>query len=381
MPGCCIPFYFLAIVILFYLLLLLLLCVCGVKCLCPLRAGLMSSVGKSYFSFIFYFLFLSLFFSLYVCIVQGEHYEMRLSSAKRSSRSSVKHSPPIPYTASSPFVTDVGKPMGMQVRKALGLVSRLKSAVLQKLLPRYHTPINYGDILREVPYYVQTRVVAFFSIHPSYCQDVFGVSHGQCIRFTRGPWMNEMAIIVGVRGGKLWILGSDGPIVARPLHEIQKHGWEKVRPDATLLGRFREGLVGARRDVEFDYSPEQREFLQKAPDLYAEVVDDEVVGGEESEPVEGRWDGPTAGSRGESGGIGPNDGVASSYISPDNDRTEMTNNCMRMSGVSAARKRIILVPELLLSTNDLGWAGEGLVTVNGGGVKSFSASLSASVLL
>ncbi|EAN84523.1 hypothetical protein C3747_37g91 [Trypanosoma cruzi] len=299
---------------------------------------------------------------------------MRHSSAKRSSRGFVKHSPPIPYTASSPFFTDVGKPRGLQARKALGLVSRLKSAVLQKLLPTYHAPINYGDILREVPYYVQTRVVAFFSIHPSYCEDVFGVSHGQCIRFTRGPWMNEMAIIVGVRGGKLWIVGCDGPIVARPLREVQKHGWEKVRPEATLLGRFREGLVGARKDVELDYSPEQREFLQKAPDLYAEVVDDEVAGGEEIDPVEVGWDGPTAGSRGEI------DGVAS-CIPPNNGRTGNTNNDTRIGEFSAARKRIVLVPELLQSTNDLGWAGEDLVTVNGGGVKSFSASLSASVLL
>ncbi|PBJ71025.1 hypothetical protein TcG_04400 [Trypanosoma cruzi] len=305
---------------------------------------------------------------------------MRHSSAKRSSRGFVKHSPPIPYTASSPFFTDVGKPRGLQARKVLGLVSRLKSAVLQKLLPIYHPPINYGDILREVPYYVQTRVVAFFSIHPSYCEDVFGVSHGQCIRFTRGPWMNETAIIVGVRGGKLWIVGCDGPVVARPLREVQKHGWEKVRPEATLLGRFREGLVGARKDVELDYSPEQREFLQKAPDLYAEVVDDEVAGGEEIDPVEVGWDGPTAGSRGESGGVAPSDGVAS-CIPPNNGRTGNTNNDTRIGEFSTARKRIVLVPELLQSTNDLGWAGEGLVTVNGGGVKSFSASLSASVLL
>ncbi|RNF22563.1 uncharacterized protein Tco025E_03050 [Trypanosoma conorhini] len=306
---------------------------------------------------------------------------MRLSIARRASRGSVKRPPTIPYTASSPFVANLEKRKGVRSLKAVSLVSRVASAVLQKIIPTSHTPPKYGEILREVPYHVQNRVVAFFSIHSSYCDHVFGVAHGQCIRFTRGPWMNEVAIVVGVRGGILWILSRGGPEVAHPLYDIEQHAWNKVEPDSALLVRFREGLEEARKDVELDYNPEQREFLQRAPDLYAEVVDDDVDGGEELDTTELGWNSPSAGGIAGDDGVGHVDEGESSRAPPNIVGNETTNNTNRNGGLSTAKSRIILVPQLLQVTDDLGWAGEGVVTVNGGGVKSFSASLSASVLL
>ncbi|ESL10817.1 hypothetical protein TRSC58_01443 [Trypanosoma rangeli SC58] len=304
---------------------------------------------------------------------------MRLSGARRASRGSVKHSPSIPYTASSPFMANVEKRKGIRSLKAVDFVSRVASAVLQKIIPSSPTPPKHGDILREVPYHVQNRLVAFFSIHPSICEHVFGVAHEQCIRFTRGPWMNEVAVVVGVRGGVLWILSRDGPEVARPLYDIEQHGWNNVDPDSELLSRFREGIADAWKDVELDYNPEQREFLQRAPDLYAEVVDDED-GGEELDSSELGWDQPRTGGIAGNDGAGHDDGEPSP--DPPNDVENLkANSGIKNGGLSTARRRVILVPQLLQATDDVGWAGEGVVTVNGGGVKSFSASLSASVLL
>ncbi|RNF04518.1 hypothetical protein TraAM80_05110 [Trypanosoma rangeli] len=304
---------------------------------------------------------------------------MRLSGARRASRGSVKHSPSIPYSGSSPFLANVEKRKGIRSFKAVDLVSRAASAVLQKIIPGPPTPPKYGDILREVPYHIQNRVVAFFSIHPCFCEHVFGVGHEQCIRFTRGPWMNEIAVVVGVRGGILWILGSDSTEVARPLYDIEQHGWNNVDPDSALLSRLREGIAEAWKDVELDYNPEQREFLQRAPDLYAEVVDDED-GGEELDFSELGWDKARTGSAAGNDGADHDEGKPSPDP-PNNVRGEKANSSIKNGGLSTARRRIILVPQLLQVTDDIGWAGEGVVTVNGGGVKSFCASLSASVLL
>lgn len=260
------------------------------------------------------------------------------------------------------------------------MLSRMKSAVLQTLRGSPQPSPTYGDILRNVPFHVHNRVVAFFSTHSSFCDDLFGVGHGACVRFTRGPWMDQTAIVVGVRGGVLWVVSEDGPVTARPITDAGKHQWKTTTADAALVTRFSEGLEAAKRDAELDYDSEQREFLQKAPDLYAELVDDEDGVGGEDFLFGGRW------SRRHSGGS-----VAGRYSSHGGAsfNADYSHNCdcphlhRHPDGGEglAARRRVILVPQVVQVTGGLGWAGEGVVVLDNCGVKSSVASLSASVLL
>ncbi|KEG10723.1 hypothetical protein DQ04_03371030 [Trypanosoma grayi] len=292
---------------------------------------------------------------------------MRSSHAKRASRGSVKEPAPIPYTASSPFVVHAKQRKSTKQPRAVSFLTRVASAVLQKFLQTQPPPLQYGDVLRDVPFHLHNRIVGFFSTHPSLCEDDFGVCHGQCIRFTRGPWTNETAVVVGARGGYLWVVNREGPATARPLYAPEWHGWEKVAAEPELLVRLREGLEAAHRDADLDYDPEQREFLQKAPDLFAEVVDDEDNYGAGDVAVDDGWGEQKASCC--SGRVSSNTADGHSVLSD------------ASTTLSRARKRVILVPQVVQVSGDLGWAGEGVVVVDGGGVKSFSSSLSASVLL
>ncbi|EAN79348.1 uncharacterized protein TEOVI_000530700 [Trypanosoma equiperdum] len=290
--------------------------------------------------------------------------------ARRAARGSLKEPKQIPYTKSSPFVASAqARGAGNLLwKKPMAFLSRMVSVVMEKVRSSPSKHLKYGDILRDIPFHVHNRIISYFSTHPTLCVEVFGVSHGQCIRFTHGPWARQTAIVIGVRGGKLWVLDKDGPVMARPLFTIEQHDWEKLLPDEELLKRLKEGLEVARRGAELDYDPEQREFLQKAPDLFVEVVDDDM-------------DYANAGS---SAALSSRGSCAKTIRSE-----RYTSNVNPVRGMDdgifelpeRSRKRVILVPQIAQVTGDAGWAGEGLVVVNGGGVRSFTSSLSASVLL
>ncbi|ORC86092.1 uncharacterized protein TM35_000301320 [Trypanosoma theileri] len=335
---------------------------------------------------------------------------MSHTHAKRASRGSVKNAVRIPYTSSSPFTLSAAaaESEGTQWRKSSRLLSRVASAVAQRILHTPRPPLKYGDILRDVPFHTHNRMVSFFSTHASFCEDEFGVSHAQCLRFTRGPWMGETAIVIGARGGNLWVMSRDGPNIAFPLNPVEKHKWEKVAVEPELVQRLREGLEAARRDVELDYTTEQQEFLQKAPDLFIEVVDDserEIFTSDmrwsmrryTKEARENNNNDDDSNSNSHNNDEDDDDhssvgnAVERSHSRVDAENVEGNNNnnsndndnrsVTPAMSESKKSKRVVIVPQVVQSTGDLGWAGEGIVVVNGGGVESFAASLSASVLL
>nr|CCC52918.1 conserved hypothetical protein [Trypanosoma vivax Y486] len=294
--------------------------------------------------------------------------QMDVAKAKRATRGSVKDILPTPYTTSSPFVATRGATTKIMTRlkRTRDMFARTLSTMAQKLLRMGQRPrLEYGDIIRDLPFHTHNRVVSFFSTHQSLCSDIFGVSHGQCLRMMRGPWANELVVVIGVRGGRLWVLSDSGPVVARPIYAVEYLRWEKVAQVPSLEKRLREGLEAAQRDAKLDYDAEQREFLQKAPDLFAEVLDDET---EAAVHV-------TKSNR--------NSGFSRLYTEDYSPIRDTVGDTSRSTAprCGATQKRVILVPQVELRTGSPGWAGEGVVLVNGGGVESFCASLSASVLL
>nr|CCC94975.1 unnamed protein product [Trypanosoma congolense IL3000] len=294
----------------------------------------------------------------------------RKMKAKRDSRSSVKGPRRIPYTASSPFETSKQAATSERSpwREPLAFVSRVVSAVGEKLSPSPRKELKYGDVLRDVPFHIHDRVVAYFSSHPTLCIEAFGVSHGQCLRFTHGPWARSVAVVIGARGGKLWVLDKEGPVAARPLFTVEQHDWEKIDDDGELLKKLRDGIAVARDNAELDYDGDQREFLQKAPDLFVEVVDDDVDN-----------------LSNYTSSIRSTRGSCARSIRSERCTTGVTTVVGMDDGVfelpERTKKRVILVPQVTQVTGDVGWAGEGLVVLNGGGVKYFTSSLSASILL
>lgn len=85
-------------------------------------------------------------------------------------------------------------------------------AVAPQLLP--------GDVLRDVPFFIQTAEVAYLSSHPSLCADVFGVVPGEVWEMmlgSGGALLGHVAVVVGARGGKLWVLVC-GETSARAVH-------------------------------------------------------------------------------------------------------------------------------------------------------------------
>ncbi|KAH9600140.1 hypothetical protein LSM04_003850 [Trypanosoma melophagium] len=333
-----------------------------------------------------------------------------ITNPKRASRGSVKDAVCIPYTSTSPFLSShnnnnntAAASEGTHWRKSSRLFSRMASAVAQKILHAPPPALTYGDILRDVPFHTHNRIVSFFSTHASLCEAEFGVSHGQCLRLTQGAWRSETAVVVGARGGTLWIVGSSGPATAFPLQPVEKHKWEKIAVVPELVQKLREGLEAARRDVDLDYTVEQREFLQKAPDLFMEVVDDSERNLVFTSDM--RWsirrytkrhrdnnnneDGDDSsnsngGNDPDTDDIGSADNVVEqSRRSVDGNNDNNNNESVTTTSMRGDKKskRVVLVPQVVQSTGDLGWAGEGIVVVNAGGVESFAASLSASVLL
>jgi hypothetical protein len=90
-----------------------------------------------------------------------------------------------------------------------------------------------GDVLRDLPCFTSTAEVTFLSTHPVLCADVFGLVPGEVLETMgegRAGVPGQLLVVVGARGGKLYVLGA-GEAVVRPLHvpvvspAHQSHVW------------------------------------------------------------------------------------------------------------------------------------------------------------
>lgn len=249
--------------------------------------------------------------------------------------------------------------------------------------------LRAGDILRDLPFLTQSSDVGYFSTHSSLCLEVFGFDHGEVLQFHAGAYVGCIATVVGSRGGQLWVLlededcacslatpPSDGEAVEdmkgvmrarfvsyygisflayptrrttslhhRDLAAVVDMG-DTNRLSAHQL-HFTQLCLHAVVEAERLYSAEQRQFLQRAPDLFVAVV------------------------------------AAKNQI----DTTVLSGGSFYQQlahGQSGAASHLVLLsPCVLVSGAAMGWAGEGDVVVQYGG-KSFpghAASLSSSVAL
>lgn len=197
---------------------------------------------------------------------------------------------------------------------------------------------------------------------------------------------------------------------------------------ASLIGLSPQRLSEAVAAAERLYTPEQRAFLQRAPDLFACLVDDDeavrVSGADsgEGEDANAEPDEVIMVSVKERGASDPSQNAASTYRSTESDPDVATapssssalasSNSAAMSasagwravlpaGLSArmaaagytsmydavarapqtSQKLVVLAPRVVSSTGAVGWAGEAVVLAEGGGVHQFQASLSSSIVV
>ncbi|CCW61843.1 unnamed protein product [Phytomonas sp. EM1] len=139
-------------------------------------------------------------------------------------------------------------------------------------------------------------------------------------------------------------------------------------------------MAEVEREVRRLYTAEQREFLQRAPDLFVALEDldrelpellptpaesMEREGEEEGEGWDSDFDELRAGNRDSQGAS-----TASMYH-------------LATGGVRGASRfppaLVLLSPRVLVPSGTVGWAGEGTVFVNAGGVHHAQASISASI--
>lgn len=299
-------------------------------------------------------------------------------------------------------------------------------------------PLQAGQVLRDFPFFTQSAEVRFFSTHPSLLDEVFGLRHGQRLRFTRGAWAGLQATVIGARGGAVWVLLAaesvarelplPSPYAADPADEdddddvgvdgdgdgdagersassppapaaaaaaaaarlvqrrLQRHyGLEFVPSPQPQGGVAAEAVTeegfpiellhAAEAQASRLFTPEQRAFLQRAPDLFVSVVD-------ESSSPEDSDDGLQRSSLSFYQRAVSTAAAASSSASTRTSRANSGRSAQsRKSGRADNSRVVLLSPCVLAASGTLGWGGEGAVMVNGGGVQAFPASLSASIVV
>lgn len=368
-------------------------------------------------------------------------------------------------------------------RGPLALFRRVTSAVTQSpraddvseeclapLLP----PLQPGQVLRDLPFFTQNAEVHYFSTHPSLLDAVFGLGHGQRLRFSCGPWAGQEAMVIGARGGAVWVLlrsetiarelplpscyapsqlsvyavnptgeedSDDDDDTARPsLTDREKRsGKASTSPSSPavavrLVRRQLERQYGmevlpmddestsaeathriaaevthsapfgiadlvqaAQAQAERLFTPEQRAFLQCAPDLFVSVVDEDS----EDYPVAGDGSAAATAQAGARPPEGDDDGLSFYQRAVSTTATEgmpssrrprslsPSNSAMRHDHegsptgrrLRGAGRVVLLSPRVLSASGTLGWGGEGAVVVRGGGVHAFTASMSASIVI
>lgn len=326
-------------------------------------------------------------------------------------------------------------------------------------------PLRPGDVIRDLPFFTQHAEVQFYSTHPSLLDDVFGLRHGRHIAFTHGAWAGQEAVVVGARGGALWVLlaaesaarelplplvataidksrvnggravitatsgfdpflaledGNDNPqdtdaksAAAVPFPRIIRdllcdhYGIQFPSADAAGVthgtnssGGAQEShhglgqlpadlLLAAEAQARRLFSDEQRAFLQCAPDLFLSVVDETAAacGGGGGGMASG---GGSPFARPHHDGVGGETDTADTRA--DSDLSFYQSVVASVTGVGVGTsshrggggggpKMVLLPPCVLAATGTVGWGGEGAVVVEGGGVRTFAASMSASVVV
>lgn len=298
-----------------------------------------------------------------------------------------------------------------QVSSIRRLMSRVVNALTGHSGP---APLRPGDVIRDFPYFTQVSEVQYFSTHPSLVVDTFGFWHGTRLKFGRGAWSGQEATVVGVLGGRLWVV-LQGDAIARVLpmpsvagaslvmdvpEEITRlcptSTWVRQRlisyygitvlyeedgttkstessPTMSTNGNpFTPALMAeVAEEAQRLYTPQQREFLQRAPDLYVHLVDED---GAPAAPEDGQNASPTSSRAGS-----PHSPLGSSGTQQQQAPSLYQHFIDDREG--AGSRLVLLAPRVILSSGTVGWAGEGTVVANAGGVYQSHASLSASIVV
>ncbi|CCW66789.1 unnamed protein product, partial [Phytomonas sp. Hart1] len=137
------------------------------------------------------------------------------------------------------------------------------------------------------------------------------------------------------------------------------------------------------------YTDEQRGFLQRAPDLFVSLEDiqDEVPEMHSTPPAEGDEDEDRSNlhfydssENLEEQNTGFPDGAAlASSGFTNNSQGSSSSPSFYQMATSCFPTFILLSPRVLIPSGTVGWAGEGMIFVNGGGVHRAQATMSASV--
>eukprot|EP00796_Vickermania_ingenoplastis_P004274 gene4274-3091_t len=140
-----------------------------------------------------------------------------------------------------------------------------------------------GDSFRSFPFFVSNSEVAFFCTHANLCEEIFGLAHKQRVKCGAGPLAGRDATVVGARGGQLW-LAADGERTCRPLstppgacrHSSLAAAFTERYQLTGLPGSTAASFAEAARRAEAtacrQLSAQQRAFLQRAPDLFVQMV-------------------------------------------------------------------------------------------------------------
>lgn len=180
--------------------------------------------------------------------------------------------------------------------------------------------LRYGEILRDFPYFTENSTIQFFSTHPSLCENIFGYAHGQRIQLMNGTWSGYTATVCGTRAGRFYIV-LDGETMTRELSIptdiagqalsynvrdllTQYHGMKSTEKDGCETPHHghterhatdrqnnyatqphqsdikktpfdEDTMTRVRIEMMRTYTTEECAFLQRAPDLYITLVNEQ----------------------------------------------------------------------------------------------------------